>query len=114
MTIQEAHKLNAGTTIHVKKAHLKKFDIETKVESVSISETGPIIWFYNLEGKLVSTECHNVEVINLVSEDDRVNKFLAFLNERIDTASSEQTKTSYIIVREQFTRFFKWINKKLL
>ena len=104
MTIKDAHQLNPGDTVKIKVSDYKT--IQTQIESVSISETGPIIWYYNMRGELKSAECYNVEALNVASKNIKVKQFLDFLTERIDSASSEETETAYSIVKTQFKKMF--------
>ena len=96
MTIQDAHKLNKGVKIRVNNNY------NTEVESTSISEVGPIIWYYDEYGSLQKAEAWQIEEIKSSSKEE---KFIQFLEERIAT-SNLVAAAAYIIVKNQFKKLF--------
>lgn len=66
MTIQEAQKLNKGVKIRVNNNY------NTEVESTSISEVGPIIWYYDEYGSLQKAEAWQVEEIKHLNKEKNV------------------------------------------
>ena len=97
MTIQDAHKLNKGVKIRVNNNY------NTEVESTSISEVGPIIWYYDEYGSLQKAEAWQIEEIKSSSKEE---KFIQFLDERIKTASCVVSENAYRIVKDQFKLLF--------
>ena len=104
MTIKDAHQLNAGDTVKIKVSDYKT--IQTQIESVSVSETGPIIWYYDFTGTLQRAEACNIEAVKVAKELNKVKHFLDFLNERIERPTSAEAESIYITVKESFKNMF--------
>ena len=95
MTIQDAHKLNKGDKIKVN-------SYITEIESTSISEVGPIIWYYDEYGSLQRAEAWQIEEVKSSNKEE---EFIQFLNERIANSNLVESN-AFAIAKKKFNLLF--------